>query len=130
MSLDLRNFDFATVFAAFLAWTGMVGWIWNVRGIAVNARDDLAAFREERDRHDRDIDERLKKAETTAASVERLADAVKYGADLTAEQMKNLSERLGEHAIFTKEQLTEIRQEQKAVRQALAATGSRSRRAS
>jgi len=130
LSLDLRNFDFATVFAAFLAWTGMVGWIWNVRGIAVNARDDLAAFREERDRHDRDIDERLKKAETTAASVERLADAVKYGADLTAEQMKNLSERLGEHAIFTKEQLTEIRQEQKAVRQALAATGSRSRRAS
>lgn len=112
-------------FSAFIAWTGVVGWIWNVRAIAVNARDDLAEYRADRERHDRAIDERLKRAETTAASVERLADAVKYGADITSSQIKNLSEKLGEHAVFTKEQLADIRNEQKSVRQALSARNTR-----
>lgn len=125
MNLDPRSVDAGVAFSAFIAWTGVVGWIWNVRAIAVNARDDLAEYRADRERHDRAIDERLKRAETTAASVERLADAVKYGADITSSQIKNLSEKLGEHAVFTKEQLADIRNEQKSVRQALSARNTR-----
>jgi hypothetical protein len=125
LNLDPRSVDAGVAFSAFIAWTGVVGWIWNVRAIAVNARDDLAEYRADRERHDRAIDERLKRAETTAASVERLADAVKYGADITSSQIKNLSEKLGEHAVFTKEQLADIRNEQKSVRQALSARNTR-----
>jgi hypothetical protein len=104
-----------------MAWTGLVGWVWSIRSIAANARDDLVELKVERERDKISFNARLVLAERAAANVERLADAVKYSADLTAEQIKNLSERFGEHAIFTKEQLAEIRHEQKAVRQALAA---------
>jgi hypothetical protein len=112
-----------------MAWTGLVGWVWSIRSIAANARDDLVELKVERERDKISFNARLVLAERAAANVERLADAVKYSADLTAEQIKNLSERFGEHAIFTKEQLAEIRHEQQAVRNALSAHDSAKRRA-
>lgn len=111
---------------AFLAWTGMTGWVWSVRSIAINARDDLADLKAERARDKIAYDARLQKAEAVAASVERLADAVKAGSELTALQMANLAEKVSEHATFAKEQFAEIRHEQKNVRTALA--GQRARR--
>lgn len=108
-----------TALTAVMAWTGMVGWIWNVRGTAVNARDDLAALIAERNRDKVTWGNRLAEAEKTHASMDRLSDAVKAGAQLTALQISTLADKMAEHALATRDQLAEIRQEQKAVRQAL-----------
>jgi hypothetical protein len=121
LTLDAGTSAAGLAFTAFMAWTGLVGWVWSIRSIATNARDDLVELKVERERDKTLFNARLVLAERAAANVERLADAVKYSADLTAEQIKNLGEKFGEHAVFTKEQLAEIRHEQKAVRQALAA---------
>lgn len=124
------NVDIATGFAAFMAWTGMVGWIWNVRGIAVSARDDLAALIDLREREKVAYNLRLEKAEQAATSLDRLADAVKYGSERTASQISVLTDKLSEHATLTKEKFAEIQAEQKTVRQALSAGAVKARRES
>lgn len=117
MSVDWEAAGVA--FSAFLAWTATVGWLWSVRSMAINTRDDLADLKAERERDKVSWGARLTKAEQTAAAMDRLSDAVRSGAELTALQISTLAEKVAEHATFTKEQLAEIRHEQKNVRQAL-----------
>lgn len=103
-----------------ISYTALVGWAWRTWMVAANARDDLAEHRAAVSARLEKAEARLDKAETTAANLERLADAVKYGAEATSASIANLAERVAEHAAFAKEQFTEIRHEQKAVRAALA----------
>lgn len=85
-----------------------MAWVWNARGIAVSARDDLAALIEERKEDKAIFGARLSKTEQTAASMDRLADAVKSGSELTHLQIFNLTEKMAEHAIFTKERFASL----------------------
>jgi hypothetical protein len=117
--LDIDWGQAGAAITAFAACAGMVGWVYDVRSIAVSARDDLADLIKEREEDKKAYDLRLAKAEQAAISMERLADAVKYGSEATAKSIENLAGKVAEHATFAKEQFSEIRHEQKNVRMAL-----------
>lgn len=92
-----------------------LAWLWRVRAIAIKARDDLAAHIAQQTRADEVVERRLQKVEAIGGSVERLADAVKYGAEATATSIGNLAEKVAEHAAYAKERFTEISAELKHV---------------
>lgn len=119
LTVDQQIAAFGVALPAFVALCLLVGWVWSVRSIAVNARDDLAALIAERNNDKLAWGARLSEAEKTHAAMDRLSDAVKAGAQLTTLQIKTLADKMSDHANATKDQLAEIRQEQKAVRQAL-----------
>lgn len=109
------------------AWTGLCAWVFNVRGIAVNARDDVleikterAELKIEREREKREFEARLRVSEQTSEAVRELAAAVRHGAEMTNTKLENLTNRFAEHATLTKDRLGEVTEEQRSVRLILA----------
>lgn len=116
MTLDSAWTAAGVALTAFIAWTTLVGWVWSIRGIAVNARDDLAALIAEREKDKVTWGIRLTAAEQTAGAVRELTAAVRHGGEMTTQQISALTERFTEHAAETKEQLAELRAEQRRLR--------------
>lgn len=55
----------------------------------------------------------IRQALDAVTSIERLADAVKFGSELTAQRIESLAEKLAEQHLFTKEKFAEITREMK-----------------
>ena len=108
----------ATVGAGF---AGVARWLFAIQQAATRALDGLADLRAEREADKAVYDKRLEKAEDAAASIRSLADAVKHQGEITALEIRNLTERLAEHASFSKEAMGELKYGQKTQESAIQA---------
>jgi hypothetical protein len=96
-----------------MGFAGVVRWVFALSEKASRALDGVAEIRAEREIDKAVYDRRLEKAEDAAASIRSLADAVKHQGELTALEIRNLTERLAEHSSFTKEAMGELKHGQK-----------------
>jgi methyl-accepting chemotaxis protein len=128
LQLDHQWIDAATAFAGLSGYTAVVVWLVRLEGKASQTSNGLADMRQDRERDNEAFHARLERAEQTAEAVRELAAAVRHGGEMTAAQIKNLADRFSEHAADTKEQLSEVKEEQRNVRIALARRQSRPRK--
>lgn len=103
---------FTTTGVAFLA---MVRWVFTLKSQADKATDDVENLTRDMGK----FNERLERAEQVGGAVKDLAAAVKEQGSLTAMELKNLNQRFGEHASFTKEQFSELQSGQRTQEMAI-----------
>jgi hypothetical protein len=100
---------------------GVVRWVFSIQDAAGRALAGVGEIRAERDADKLAYDKRLEKAEDAAASVRSLADAVRHQGEITALEIRNLTECLAEHSSFTKEAMGELKHGQKTQENAIQA---------
>jgi hypothetical protein len=84
VDIDASKVDAATALAAFLAWTGLTGWVWSIRGIAVTAREGVERIEESRATEKLAYDLRLSALESIGSDIKAIkqgqADSQTYNA--------------------------------------------------
>lgn len=100
-----------TVSGAFVA---TLRWIFAVSSKVDETKDAIEAANKERLADRVVYDKRLEKVESAAMDIRDLAAAVRHQGEMTTMQLKALTDKMGEHAEFTRQSLAEVKEGQKA----------------